>query len=124
MWEESKDTRGRSQRTGDGENVGGVSTGEEENVGGVSTGEEENVGGARGQVWEGMWEDPTDRTMALEGKVALVTGGAQGIGRAVVQTLVQNQAQIPVIVVFLWFVLSSVVDILVSDLNVVPRSLH
>uniref|UniRef100_A0A8C6SUP2 15-hydroxyprostaglandin dehydrogenase [NAD(+)] n=1 Tax=Neogobius melanostomus TaxID=47308 RepID=A0A8C6SUP2_9GOBI len=35
--------------------------------------------------------------MSLEGKVALVTGGAQGIGRAVVQSLMQSRAQVAVV---------------------------
>ncbi|KAK7929779.1 hypothetical protein WMY93_006174 [Mugilogobius chulae] len=35
--------------------------------------------------------------MALRGKVALVTGGAQGIGRAVVQELAHNHAQVAVV---------------------------
>lgn len=35
--------------------------------------------------------------MSLDGKVALVTGGAQGIGRAVVQSLMQNQAKVAVV---------------------------
>lgn len=32
--------------------------------------------------------------MSLVGKVALVTGGAQGIGRAVVQSLMQSSAKV------------------------------
>ncbi|TKS69373.1 15-hydroxyprostaglandin dehydrogenase [NAD(+)] [Collichthys lucidus] len=43
--------------------------------------------------------------MSLNGKVALVTGGAQGIGRAVVQSLLQSSAK------------SSVVQVAVVDLN-------
>ncbi|KAJ0033530.1 hypothetical protein NQD34_000637 [Periophthalmus magnuspinnatus] len=35
--------------------------------------------------------------MALNERVALVTGGAQGIGRAVVQALMQNQAKVAVV---------------------------
>ncbi|XP_026214623.1 15-hydroxyprostaglandin dehydrogenase [NAD(+)] [Anabas testudineus] len=35
--------------------------------------------------------------MSLTGKVALVTGGAQGIGRAVVQSLLQNSAKVTVV---------------------------
>ncbi|XP_028272648.1 15-hydroxyprostaglandin dehydrogenase [NAD(+)] [Parambassis ranga] len=35
--------------------------------------------------------------MSLQGKVALVTGGAQGIGRAVVQSLLQNSAKVAVV---------------------------
>lgn len=35
--------------------------------------------------------------MSLQGKVALVTGGAQGIGRAVVQSLLQNLAKVAVV---------------------------
>ncbi|XP_008315991.1 15-hydroxyprostaglandin dehydrogenase [NAD(+)] isoform X1 [Cynoglossus semilaevis] len=35
--------------------------------------------------------------MAVNGKVALVTGGAQGIGRAVVRTLLQNSAKVTVV---------------------------
>ncbi|XP_029356689.1 15-hydroxyprostaglandin dehydrogenase [NAD(+)] isoform X2 [Echeneis naucrates] len=35
--------------------------------------------------------------MSLEGKVALVTGGAQGIGRAVVQSLLRNSAKVAVV---------------------------
>ncbi|XP_013856036.1 15-hydroxyprostaglandin dehydrogenase [NAD(+)] [Austrofundulus limnaeus] len=35
--------------------------------------------------------------MALSGKVALVTGGAQGIGRAVVQSLLQSSAKVAVL---------------------------
>lgn len=34
--------------------------------------------------------------MSLSGKVALVTGGAQGIGRAAVQSLLQSSAQVSV----------------------------
>lgn len=34
--------------------------------------------------------------MSLTGKVALVTGGAQGIGRAVVQSLLQSSAKVSV----------------------------
>lgn len=34
--------------------------------------------------------------MPLSGKVALVTGGAQGIGRAVVQSLLQSSAKVSV----------------------------
>lgn len=33
-------------------------------------------------------------SMSLTGKVALVTGGAQGIGRAVVQSLLQSSAKV------------------------------
>lgn len=32
--------------------------------------------------------------MSLNGKVALVTGGAQGIGRAVVQSLLQSSVKV------------------------------
>uniref|UniRef100_A0A8C6KB82 15-hydroxyprostaglandin dehydrogenase n=1 Tax=Nothobranchius furzeri TaxID=105023 RepID=A0A8C6KB82_NOTFU len=35
--------------------------------------------------------------MALAGKVALVTGGAQGIGRAAVQSLLQSSAKVAVL---------------------------
>ncbi|XP_010788256.1 15-hydroxyprostaglandin dehydrogenase [NAD(+)]-like [Notothenia coriiceps] len=35
--------------------------------------------------------------MPLRGKVALVTGGAQGIGRAVVQSLLQSSAKVAVV---------------------------
>ncbi|XP_061763263.1 15-hydroxyprostaglandin dehydrogenase [NAD(+)] [Nerophis ophidion] len=35
--------------------------------------------------------------MSLSGKVALVTGGAQGIGRAVVQSLLQSSAKVSVV---------------------------
>ncbi|KAK1791967.1 hypothetical protein P4O66_013198, partial [Electrophorus voltai] len=35
--------------------------------------------------------------MALHGKVALVTGGAQGIGRAVAETLLKNEAKVSLV---------------------------
>jgi NAD(P)-dependent dehydrogenase (short-subunit alcohol dehydrogenase family) len=43
------------------------------------------------------WERSNDMKVALEGKVAIVTGGAQGIGRAIVDALIDNGAQVAIV---------------------------